>query len=304
MISARAAKRYADAHLRASGSPFVAIQAAKDNVHDVRVVSYGDPDRPGELLVGGALVVTDGGVVHDIDSTPDAVDVLMASLDQPPATVQDGSRPPWPELGDEVEKPYFAQLLREIDAERQAATVYPAPGDVFAAFELTAYDDVKVVILGQDPYHQPGEANGLCFSVARNRYKLPRSLQNIHQALANAGFGPQHHGDLTEWAKQGVLLLNTALTVRRSEANSHAERWREFTDAVVARLDERPEPIVFVLWGEHAQRRSPLITSPHVVVTAPHPASRREAQQEFRRGRTFIEVNEHLGSGAIDWALR
>lgn len=303
MISAQAAKKYANAHLRTSGSSFVALHAAKDDEHGVRVVSYGDPD-PGEQRVGGVLVVTDGGVVHEIGSTPDAVALLVESLRQPPSTFQESSHPPWPELDDEVEKPYFANLLRDIDAERRTTTVYPAPGDVFAAFDLTAYDAVKVVILGQDPYHQPGEANGLCFSVPRNRYKLPRSLQNIHKALENAGFGPQHHGDLTTWAEQGVLLLNTALTVRRSEANSHAEQWREFTDAVVTRLNDRPSPIVFVLWGEFAQRRRPLIKPPHVVVTAPHPASRRHAQQTFRQGRTFIEVNEHLGREAIDWALR
>lgn len=301
MISARAAKRYANAHLRAEGSTYVATQAAIDHDHGVRVVSYGDPARPGEQLTGGALVVTDAGEVHSIGSAPGEVGLLLDSLAQPP------SGPvtlPWPEvLGAEMADPSFRRLLEDIERERDEATIYPAACDVFAAFDLTPYDDVRVVILGQDPYHQHGQATGLCFSVPRHLHKLPPSLRNIHRALENAGFGVQLHGDLTGWAEQGVLLLNTALTVRASEANSHAQRWAGFTDTVIRKLDEREDPIVFVLWGEWAQRKAPLISEPHHVVTAPHPASRGQAQQVFREGETFTSVNEYLDR-PVQWALR
>lgn len=304
MISAQAAKKYADAHLRASGSTFVALHAAKSHEYGVRVVSYGDPDRPDEQLDGGALVVTDRGFVHDVDSTPGAVARLMDSLDDGQHLVGGVPGRPWPEvLGEEIRTEAFATLLRKIEQERRSSTVYPAAEEVFAAFDLTPFDQVRVVILGQDPYHQPGQANGLCFSVPRNLHKLPPSLRNIHAGLESAGFGPQHHGDLTCWAEQGVLLLNTALTVRRSEANSHATEWREFTDAVITVLSGRKAPVVFVLWGQAALAKAALIDAErHPIVTAPHPAARGAQRTEFRRGRTFVEVNKLLDD-PIDWAI-
>ena len=125
-------------------------------------------------------------------------------------------------LGEELAKPYFGELMRFVDREWRGGAVYPSASDLFAAFQLTPYEKVKVVILGQDPYHQPGQANGLCFSVPRDVPRLPPSLRNIHAAMARDGFTPPPRGDLTEWARQGVLLLNTALSVRDSEANSHA----------------------------------------------------------------------------------
>jgi uracil-DNA glycosylase len=197
------------------------------------------------------------------------------------------------------------QLLEYVAQQREAGPVHPRHNDLFAAFRFTTYDSVKVVILGQDPYHQPGQANGLCFSVPRDLSKLPPSLRNIHIAMANAGFTPPDHGDLTGWAEQGVLLLNTALTVREGEPNSHAKVWRAFTDAVIRKLDERERPVVFVLWGRFAQRKAELLEH-NQPVTAPHPASRGESQAEFRKGTTFLEVNERLealGEKPIRWDI-
>lgn len=324
MISAQAAKKYANAHLRAEGSHLEAVHASRDKVHGVWVVDYRDPGHPEEMLTGGALVVTDEGKVHTIGSTPDAVDLLMQSLGRRPFGVADdvwsregeslalladedpeeaaglaawaASRRPWPSvLGEELEKPYFRELMRFVDRERLHGPVYPPPGDLFAAFHLTPSEKVKVVILGQDPYHQPDQANGLCFSVPRDAPRLPPSIRNIHAAMARDGFTPPPHGDLTGWARQGVLLLNTALSVRESKANSHAKQWREFTDAVINKLSNRQHPVVFVLWGKTAQTKRTLINEDrHEVVIAPHPASRGRFQTQFRAAGTFAEVNRRL----------
>nr|WP_269813597.1 uracil-DNA glycosylase [Ornithinimicrobium sediminis] len=216
------------------------------------------------------------------------------------------SRRPWPGvLGEDLEKPYFKDLLRFVERERLRGAVYPSPGDLFAAFHLTPFEKVKVVILGQDPYHQPGQANGLCFSVPRDVPRLPPSLRNIHAAMVRDGFTPPPHGDLTGWARQGALLLNTALSVRDSEANSHAEQWREFTDAVITKLSERQRPVVFVLWGKTAQSKRDLINEDrHEVVTAPHPAARGGSQTQFREAGTFSGVNSRLKAlhdAPIEW---
>lgn len=336
MISEQAAKKRANAYLRADGSNLVARRASRSRTHGVWVVGYRDPDRPDEMLTGGALVVTDEGEVHRIGSTPDAVDLLMESLGRSPFGMEDdvwsregesialladedpaeaaglaalaASRRPWPEvLGEEFTRPYFQEMMRFVDRERRAGEVYPPAGDLFAAFHLTPYDKVKVVILGQDPYHQPGQANGLCFSVRRDVVRLPPSLRNIHRAMAQDGFTPPPHGDLTGWARQGVLLLNTALSVRDSEANSHAKQWREFTDAVITKLSKRKRPVVFVLWGKLAHRKRELINEDrHQVLTAPHPAARGRFQAEFREAGTFTDVNRRLESlevAPIEWAI-
>lgn len=336
VISVQAAKRQANAHLRAEGSHLVASTASRDKKHGVWVVGYRDPNHPAEMLIGGALVVTDEGEVHAIGSTPDAVDRLMESLERNPhgraddvwsregeglALLADedpdeaaglaawaASRRPWPDvLGEELSKPYFRELMRFVDRERRTGAVYPSAGDLFAAFHRTPYDKVKVVILGQDPYHQPGQANGLCFSVPRDAPRLPPSLRSIHAAMARDGFTPPAHGDLTGWARQGVLLLNTALTVRDSEANSHAKQWRQFTDAVITKVSDRQRPVVFVLWGESAHRKRGLINEDrHEVVAAPHPAARGRSQREFREAGTFNEVNRRLKalkSAPIEWAI-
>ncbi|HEX5031526.1 MAG TPA: uracil-DNA glycosylase [Candidatus Eisenbacteria bacterium] len=218
------------------------------------------------------------------------------------------SRRPWPDvLGEEIAKPYFRELMRFVDRERLTGPVYPSAGDLFAAFHLTPYEEVKVVILGQDPYHQPGQANGLCFSVPRDLPKLPPSVRNIHAAMAQDGFAPPPHGDLSAWARQGVLLLNTALTVRDSEANSHAKQWRKFTHAVISRLSDRPRPVVFVLWGKSAHRNRELVNEDrHEVVTAPHPAARGRSGKAFRVAGTFTEVNQRLEDlkvAPIEWTI-
>lgn len=214
----------------------------------------------------------------------------------------------WPVLREEVEQPYFAELMRFVREERATHGVYPPPNQMFAAFELTPYDKVKVVILGQDPYHQPGQAMGLSFSVPRD-VKAPPSLSNIGKAMVADGVGqePLPHGDLTQWAEQGVLLLNTALSVRQDQANSHAKEWKQFTDAAISRLDERDRPVVFVLWGQSAQKKLPLIHKQRDrVVDAPHPAARGPHQSDFRSRKTFSRVNallEQHGEVPIDWAL-
>lgn len=335
-MSPHAAKKQATAHLRAQGSNLVALHATRNKKHGVWVVDYRDPDHPDEMLIGGALVVTDDGEVHSIGSTPDSVDLLMESLGRNPFGTADdvwsregeslalladedpeeaaglaaraASRRPWPGvLDEELARPYFRKLMRFLDHERRTGVVYPEAGDLFAAFHLTAYDKVKVVILGQDPYHQPGQANGLCFSVPRDVSTLPPSLRNIHAAMARDGFTPPPHGDLTEWARQGVLLLNTALSVRDSEANSHAKQWSEFTDAVITKLSDGQRPAVFVLWGRSAHRKRYLIDEDrHEVVTAPHPAARGRFQTEFREAGSFTEVNRRLEAlqvAPIDWAI-
>lgn len=317
MGGARAARGQADAYLRAEGSSLKAAHASRNRKHGVWVVSYHDPSHPNDMLIGGALVVTDEGEVHGIGSTPDAVDLLMESLGRYPlgdADDEEGlaalfaSRPPWPNvLSEELSKPYFAELMRFVDRERQDGAVYPSVGDHFAALHLTPYEEVKVVILGQDPYHQPGQANGLSFSVPRGVRALPPSLRSIYAAMDEEGFTPPTHGDLTGWAQQGVLLLNTALSVRDSEPNSHAKQWREFTDAVVSKLSDRHRPVIFVLWGNSAHRKRDLISEDrHEVITAPHPAARGRLRASFREAGTFTEVNRRLQalqSPPIDWAI-
>lgn len=214
----------------------------------------------------------------------------------------------WPGVLDvEWEKPYFRNLRHFIDTERAAGReVYPTENDVFAAFQLTPYDNVKVVVLGQDPYPNPDQAMGLSFSV-RAGTPLPASLRNIHAALRDDQFTPPPTGDLTGWATQGVLLLNAALTVERGDAGGHLDRWRPFTEAVIRSLNARPEPVVFVLWGRKAQRakRQGLIDfDRHGLVEAPHPAARGAAQVEFRKAQTFTKTNRLLkeyGASPIRW---
>ena len=172
--------------------------------------------------------------------------------------------------------------------------------------ELTDYPDVKVVILGQDPYHGPNQAHGLAFSVESG--KVPPSLQNIYKEMNDdVGAKPVHHGNLTSWAKQGVLLLNTVLTVRRGEANSHQGRgWEQFTDRIIQALNERDKPVVFLLWGRPAQQKAKMIDSrKHVILTAPHP-SPLSAYRGFFGSRPFSKANEALtalGETPIQWQL-
>ena len=181
----------------------------------------------------------------------------------------------WQEaLAGEVAKPYFQKLMSFVAAERAAGPVYPPPQDVFTALRLTPLEEVRVMILGQDPYHGAGQAYGLAFSV-RPGVKVPPSLVNIYKELhSDVGVEIPNHGDLRAWAAQGVLLLNAVLTVRAGEAGSHAGKgWESLTDAVISAVNAKPERVVFVLWGAYARKKAKLITGPqHVILESAHPA--------------------------------
>ena len=214
----------------------------------------------------------------------------------------------WDELlKGEFDKPYYLQLREFLKAEYKGFTIYPDMYDIFNALKFTPYDKVKAVILGQDPYHEPGQAHGLAFSV-RPGIDPPPSLVNIYKELnSDLGVPIPASGDLTKWAAQGVLLLNTSLTVRRGQANSHKGRgWEVFTDRVIALLNEREKPAVFILWGNNAKSKVPLITNPqHLILTAPHP-SPLSAHYGFFGCRHFSKCNKFLeskGIDPIDWAI-
>jgi uracil-DNA glycosylase len=212
-----------------------------------------------------------------------------------------------PHLDPEVEKPYFGNLRGFVDAERRAHTVYPPEDEVFAALELTPYQRVRVMILGQDPYHGPRQAHGLAFSV-RPGVTPPPSLRNIFRELHDElGCPKPRDGSLVPWAKQGVLLLNAVLTVRAGEPNSHRGKgWETFTDAVIRAVNERPEPVVFVLWGGYAARKEALIDAGrHTVLRSAHP-SPLSAKRGFFGSRPFSGANtalERAGVEPIDWCL-
>src|SRR3954447_12308589 len=200
-----------------------------------------------------------------------------------------------PILRAELDAPYFKELQRFVASERGRQRVYPPHDDVFAALHLTPYESVKVLILGQDPYHGPGQAHGLCFSV-RPGVVIPPSLRNIYTELrSDLGIEPPRHGTLTAWARQGVLLLNTSLTVRGSEAASHQGRgWETFTDEVIKAVDAKPERVVFILWGAAARRKKAVFgTSRHVVVESPHP-SPLSAHNGFFGSQPFSRANAAL----------
>src|SRR5262249_5346795 len=177
-------------------------------------------------------------------------------------------------VGDELEKPYFKELEAFVDAEWAKHQVYPPEEDVFNAFKFTLYDAVKVLLLGQDPYHGDGQAHGLAFSV-RHGVKPPPSLVNIFKELKNdLGCPIPKDGFLRPWAERGVMLLNAVLTVRAHQANSHKDKgWEHFTDAVIRALNRREKPVVFLLWGAYAQKKGKLIDAPpHVIITGAHPS--------------------------------
>ena len=212
-------------------------------------------------------------------------------------------------LQGEFEKPYFAALARYLHGEKAHGKVIFPPGpEIFKAFELTPVDQVKVVILGQDPYHGAGQAHGLAFSV-RPGIQIPPSLQNIYKELAAdiEGFVIPQHGCLQHWAEQGVLLLNTVLTVRAGQAHSHATfGWERFTDCVIRQLAQEREGLVFILWGSHAQKKGAFIDrNRHLVLSAPHP-SPLSAHRGFFGSKPFSQTNVYLktqGQSAIDWQL-
>lgn len=208
-------------------------------------------------------------------------------------------------LSDEWSKPYFKELTDFVRSEYSATTVYPAPGRIFAAFDSCPFDDVKVVILGQDPYHGPGQANGLCFSVNPG-VQLPRSLVNIFkEVLDDTGHNLGSDGDLSRWARQGVLLLNSTLTVRAGQAASHAGRgWEIFTDSVIEHLQKERDNLVFILWGAYAARKGQFIDRQrHLVLTSAHP-SPLSAARGFFGNHHFTRANSYLiehGKTPIEW---
>ena len=210
-------------------------------------------------------------------------------------------------LKGEFSKPYYKKLFETVNQEYRTHRVYPPADDIFNAFHLTPLKDVKVVILGQDPYHGDGQAEGLSFSV-KPGVDIPPSLVNIYQELHDdLGCTIPSHGNLVKWAEQGVLLLNTVLTVRAHQANSHRGiGWEEFTDAAIMALNNQDRPIVFILWGAPAQRKEKMLTNPqHLILKAPHP-SPLAAYRGFFGSRPFSQTNEFLkehGIEPIDWQI-
>ena len=211
-------------------------------------------------------------------------------------------------IGQEKEKPYFKHILQQVHQERLAGkTIYPPQDEVFNAFKYTAFDEVKVVILGQDPYHGPNQAHGLAFSVNYG-IKTPPSLLNMYKELHDdLGLYIPNNGFLEKWAKQGVLLLNTSLTVRDSEANSHSKiGWQTFTDNIIKKLNEREKPIIFILWGNNAKAKEKFIdTNKHYILKGAHP-SPLSANRGFFGCKHFSEVNrilKELKEKEIDWQI-
>ena len=226
--------------------------------------------------------------------------------------VMDGAirlHPSWLEpLRGQFADPYMAELKRFLLAEKQRGKpIFPKGSDWFRALDLTPLEEVRVVILGQDPYHGPGQAHGLCFSVP-DGVRPPPSLINIYRELeSDLGIRPARHGFLEHWAKQGVLLLNSVLTVEMGRAASHRDRgWERFTDAVIREVNNKPEPVVFMLWGSYAQKKAAFVDgSRHLVLKAPHP-SPLSAHSGFLGCRHFSKANSFLDSRGlepIDWAL-
>jgi uracil-DNA glycosylase len=216
------------------------------------------------------------------------------------------ARTDWnPLLRDHFDEPSWRDLQAFVEAERAAHVVYPPRDDVYAALHLTPHADTRVVILGQDPYHGPGQAHGLCFSV-RHGARIPPSLANIHRELhADLGIPVPRHGNLEAWARSGVLLLNATLTVRAGQAGSHQGKgWEQFTDRVIRAVATKPEPVVFVLWGNSARRKRQLIdTSRHTVIESAHP-SPLSAHNGFLGSRPFSRANDALvaaGREPVDW---
>ena len=210
-------------------------------------------------------------------------------------------------LAPEFRKPYYAELFQFIKEEYASRKIFPPSDDIFNAFHLTPLSQVKVVILGQDPYHNDGQAHGLCFSVKPD-VDIPPSLVNIYQELHDdLGCDIPNNGYLTKWAEQGVLMLNTVLTVRAHQANSHRGKgWEEFTDAAIRILNEQDRPIVFILWGSPAQKKAAMLHNPkHLILKSPHP-SPLSAYRGFFGSRPFSQTNEFLernGLEPVDWQI-
>jgi len=210
-------------------------------------------------------------------------------------------------LAEEFSKDYYQNLRKNLAIEYKTKTIYPAMENIFNALKYTSYEDVKVVLLGQDPYHGPNQAHGLCFSVQKG-VPQPPSLKNMFKELeSDMGIKAPKHGCLTDWTKQGVLLLNTVLTVREGEPNSHKKLgWTIFTDKIIELLNKRDDPVIFVLWGRNAIDKLPLITNTnHYVLTAAHP-SPLSASRGFFGCKHYSKINNILtsiGKIPIDWKI-
>ena len=213
-----------------------------------------------------------------------------------------------PAVREEFAKPYYRQLYQFVKEEYSRTVVYPPAEDIFNALHFTPLSEVKVLILGQDPYHNEHQAHGLSFSVLPDQKEIPPSLQNIYKELQDdLGCKIPNNGYLKKWADQGVLLLNTVLTVRAHQANSHQNiGWEEFTDAVIRIVDKQEQPVVFLLWGRPAQSKIPMLTNPkHLILESPHP-SPLSAYRGFFGSRPFSKTNKYLkenGIEPIDWQI-
>ncbi|WP_096437750.1 uracil-DNA glycosylase [Alteribacter populi] len=210
-------------------------------------------------------------------------------------------------LKNEFVQPYYLTLREFLAREYESEKVYPNRQDIFTALQTTSYEKTKVVILGQDPYHGPNQAHGFSFSV-KPGVTIPPSLRNIYKELhSDLGCAIPKHGYLKKWAEEGVLLLNSVLTVRAHEANSHKGKgWEQFTDRVIKKLNERDNPVVFIMWGRHAQAKKELITNDnHFIIQSPHP-SPFSANRGFFGSRPFSKANaclKEIGCEEIDWAI-
>ena len=213
-------------------------------------------------------------------------------------------------LSDEFDKDYMIQLKKFLKDEKETGRkIYPKGSDIFNAFNKTPFDKVKVVILGQDPYHGPNQAHGLSFSVQKG-IAVPPSLQNIYKELStdNSGFKIPNTGDLSEWAEQGVLLLNATLTVRATEAGSHQKKgWEKFTDTVIKKISDEKKGVVFILWGNYAQSKSELIDdSKHLIIKSTHPSPLAVGRGGFFGSKPFSKTNAYLekqGEKPINWQI-
>ncbi|MBD5478181.1 MAG: uracil-DNA glycosylase [Lachnospiraceae bacterium] len=213
-----------------------------------------------------------------------------------------------PAIQGEFRKPYYKDLFQFVKDEYSRTVIYPPSEDIFNALHLTPLGEVKVLILGQDPYHNENQAHGLSFSVPLSQKEIPPSLQNIYQELHDdLGCEIPDNGYLEKWAKQGVLLLNTVLTVRAHQANSHkGHGWEQFTDAIIQAVNEQDRPIVYLLWGKPAQSKMPMLTNPkHLILQAPHPSPLSAYRgffgcKHFSRANAFLEAN---GESPIDWQI-
>jgi uracil-DNA glycosylase len=305
---ARAVSR-ANAYLNNGSDGFMAHEpsARYNPVQKLWIIGYRNIERPDEILMGGPLIVPDRGPVYRIDSMPKHPEYTGIMAFDIPGDWFDV-------LQDETDKPYWDVLERFIADERANPDheVYPAPANVFNALKLTPFLDVRVVVVGQDPYINPGEANGLAFSVPAG-IGIPPSLRTIRKELAaDLDLEPAdlpEHGDLTAWAEEGVLLLNTTLTVRRGESNSHTGvGWETFTDAIIRAISDELEGVVFILWGGDAQEKETLIdqTRHPEPIKAAHPRARATARNQFAGSKPFTTANRLLagiGRPVINWSL-